>query len=180
MAFYEKTLESQEIYNGKIIRVRRDKVELINGDTSTREVVEHQGGVGILAIDSDGFGYMVRQYRYPIESELLEIPAGKLESGEDPLECAVRELSEETGLSAGQMIPLGSFLPSPGYCRETLYVYLALDLQSGERHLDKDEFLSVERIPFDKLVDMVMSGEITDGKTAIGILKAARYLKKAE
>ena len=178
MSFFEKTLESQEIYKGKIIRVRRDKVELINGGTSMREVVEHSGGVGILALDKEGNGVMVRQYRYPIESELLEVPAGKLEPGEDPLECAIRELSEETGYQAEQMIPLGSFLPSPGYCKETLYVYLALGLKQGEMHLDKDEFLSVEKIPFSRLIDMTMSGEITDGKTVIAILKAARYLRQ--
>ena len=180
MAFYEKTLESQEIYNGKIIRVRKDKVELVNGGTSIREVVEHTGGVGILALDSQGRGVMVRQYRYPIESELLEVPAGKLEPGEDPLQCAIRELSEETGCSAQQMISLGSFLPSPGYCKETLYVYLALGLTEGDSHLDKDEFLAVERIPFEELLDMALSGQITDAKTVIAILKASHYLAEGK
>ena len=176
MGFYEKTLESEEIFKGKIIGVYRDTVELQNGRTSTREVVEHSGGVGILPIDADGSAILVRQFRYPIGMELLEVPAGKLEPGEDHFECAVRELSEETGYTAGQMIYLGSFLPSPGYCRETLHVYLALDLTPGGAHLDPDEFLSVERIPFDKLHKMVMDGEITDGKTVIGVLKAERYL----
>ncbi|MGM9520850.1 MAG: NUDIX domain-containing protein [Oscillospiraceae bacterium] len=177
MAFFEKTLKSDEIYKGKIITVYRDTVELENGRTSLREVVSHAGGVGIVALDDDGCAVMVRQYRYPIGRELLEVPAGKLEPGEDPLECAVRELSEETGYSAGQMVSLGSILPSPGYCQETLYVYLALDLKPGAIHLDPDEFLSVEHIPMTKLHDMVMSGELTDAKTVIGILKAEQYLK---
>jgi ADP-ribose pyrophosphatase len=140
-------------------------------------VVEHCGGVGILALDENGNAVMVRQYRYPIGRELLEVPAGKLEENEDPLECAVRELSEETGYTAGQMISLGSILPSPGYCKETLYAYLALDLKPGDMHLDPDEFLDVEHIPFRKLHEMVMSGEVTDAKTVVAVLKAKNWLE---
>lgn len=176
MAFFEKTLSSEELYCGRIITVRRDKVELTNGHTSTREVVEHPGGVGIVAIDKDKNVLMVRQFRYPLSSEILEVPAGKLEKGEDPLECAVRELSEETGYSAGKMISLGSMYPSPGYCQEILYAYLALDLEAGASHPDEDEFLSVERIPFDKAVNMALSGEIKDAKTVIALLRAKWHL----
>ena len=180
MAFYEKTLSSEEIYNGRIIRVRRDTVEVQSGNTALREVVEHTGGVGILALDEEGCAFLVRQYRYPFERELLEVPAGKLEPGEAPLTCATRELGEETGFTAGQMIPLGELLPSPGYCKETLYVYLALDLTPGASHLDPDEFLSVERIPLPELHRMVMSGEIADAKTVIAVLKAENYLREAK
>ncbi len=177
MAFYEKTLKSEEIYRGSIIRVLRDEVEVQSGHRALREVVEHHGGVGVLALDSQGRVPMVRQYRYPIKQEVMEIPAGKLELGEDPLECAVRELSEETGLSAERFISLGSILPSPGYCAEVLYVYLALDLVPGKAHLDEDEFLDVEYIPLEELHGMVMRGELTDAKTVIAVLKAREYLK---
>ncbi len=178
MAFYEKTLSSEEIYNGAIITVHRDEVELINGKTSTREVVEHNGGVGVIAVDTDDYVPMIRQYRYPFGAEVLEIPAGKLERGEEPFACAVRELSEETGLEAGEFMPLGKILPSPGYCHEVLHIYLARDLRHGTAHLDADEFLSVERYPLTTLYDMVMSGEIEDAKSVIAILKAAHFLKR--
>ena len=176
MAFYEKTVKSDVIYEGRIMRVRNDTVELQNGNTAYREVVDHTGGVGIIALTPEGTVPMVRQFRYPFMAETLEIPAGKLEAGEDPLECAVRELSEETGYSAGRMIPLGSLLPSPGYCAETLYIYLALDLTPGKAHLDEDEFLNVEYYPLKALHDMTMSGELLDAKTVLAVLKAEIYL----
>ena len=176
MAFYEKTVKSDVIYEGRIMRVRNDTVELQNGKTAYREVVDHTGGVGIIALTPEGTVPMVRQFRYPFMAETLEIPAGKLEAGEDPLECAVRELSEETGYSAGRMIPLGSLLPSPGYCAETLYIYLALDLTPGKAHLDEDEFLNVEYYPLKALHDMTMSGELLDAKTVLAVLKAEIYL----
>ncbi len=176
MAFYEKTVKSDVIYEGRIMRVRNDMVELQNGKTAYREVVDHTGGVGIIALTPKGTVPMVRQFRYPFMAETLEIPAGKLEAGEDPLECAVRELSEETGYSAGRMIPLGSLLPSPGYCAETLYIYLALDLTPGKAHLDEDEFLNVEYYPLKALHDMTVSGELLDAKTVLAVLKAEIYL----
>ena len=176
MAFYEKTLKSDVIYEGLIMRVRDDTVELQNGKTAHREVVDHTGGVGIIALTDEGTVPMVRQFRYPFMAETLEIPAGTLEPGEDPLECAVRELSEETGYSAGKLIPLGSLLPSPGYCAETLYIYLALNLTPGRAHLDENEFLNVEYYPLEKLHDMTMSGELLDAKTVLAILKAEIYL----
>ena len=177
MGFYEKTISSEVKYTGSILRVRRDTVELQNGDTAFREVVDHTGGVGILALTPEGTVPMVRQFRYPFMGETLEIPAGKLEAGEDPLECAVRELSEETGYTAGRFVSLGSLLPSPGYCAETLYIYLALDLKPGRAHLDEDEFLNVEHYTLPKLHEMCMSGELTDAKTVLAILKAEFYLQ---
>ncbi len=180
MAFYEKTLKSETVFEGRIMRVRRDTVELQNGDTAFREVVDHTGGVGILAITPEGTVPMVRQFRYPFMAETLEVPAGKLEAGEDPLECAARELSEETGYSAGRFISLGSLLPSPGYCAETLYIYLALDLEPGRAHLDHDEFLNVEHYTLPKLHEMAMSGALTDAKTVLAVLKAENYLREVK
>ncbi len=180
MGFYEKTLKSDIIYEGRIMRVRNDTVELQNGQTAYREVVDHTGGVGVIAVRDDGTVPMVRQFRYPFMAETLEIPAGKLERGEDPLECAVRELSEETGCSAVRFISLGTLLPSPGYCAETLYIYLALDIKPGKAHLDEDEFLDVEYYPLQRLHDMTMSGELTDAKTALAVLKAEIYLKESK
>lgn len=174
MAFYERTLSREDIFAGRVITVHRDKVELADGRTSFREVVDHHGGVGILALLPDGTVPMVRQFRYPFGREVLEIPAGKLEAGEDPADCARRELSEETGFIAEELIPLGKLLATPGYCSEQLYIFLAVNPKPGKAHLDPGEFLNVERIPFEKLLEMVDSGELEDGKTVTAILKASR------
>ena len=177
MVFFEKQVETKTVYRGKIVDVRRDVAELQNGNRAEREVVVHPGGVGIVAVTSDNKLLMVRQYRYPMEEEVLEIPAGKLDGGEDPFICAVRELSEETGFTAGRYVDLGAIYPSPGFCRETLYLYLALDLTPGEMHLDENELLSVEQVDIDELVDRVMANELKDAKTVVGIMKAKRYLE---
>ena len=177
MVYFEKQVETKTVYRGKIVDVRRDVAELQNGNKAEREVVVHPGGVGIVAVTNDKKVLMVRQYRYPMEEELLEIPAGKLDGGEDPFECAVRELSEETGFTAGRYVDLGAIYPSPGFCRETLYIYLALDLTPGEMHLDENELLSVEQVDIDELIDRVMANELKDAKTVVGIMKAKRYLE---
>ena len=177
MDFYEKQVESRTLFEGLIVNVRRDVAELPNGVRVAREVVEHPGGVGIVPVTRDNKVLMVRQYRYPMEEELLEIPAGKLDEGEDPYECAVRELSEETGCTAGRIIDLGATYPSPGFCRETLYVYLALDLEYGEMHLDENELLSVEAVGIEELIDKIMANELPDAKSIIGIMKAKKYLE---
>lgn len=178
MAFFEKQILMNTMYKGRIVTVRDDVVELQNGQHARREVVEHPGGVAIVPVNEDGDILMVRQYRYPMEEELLEIPAGKLDYNENHFDCAVRELSEETGCTAGKMVFLGPIYPSPGFSKEVLYIYLATELESGDMHLDENEFLSVETIPMDTLVDKVMSGEIKDGKTIIGILKAKKHLEQ--
>jgi len=177
MDFYEKQIESRTLYEGLIVNVRRDVVELHNGARVPREVVEHPGGVGIVPVTPDNKVLMVRQYRYPMGESLIEIPAGKLETGEDPFICAVRELSEETGCTAGRIINLGTVYPSPGFCKESLYIYLALDLQQGEAHLDDNEFLNVEPYGFDELTSMIMRNELPDAKSIIGVLKAKYYLE---
>ena len=159
------------------MNVRLDRAELVNGDVVRREVVEHPGGVTVIPVEEDGTVWCVRQFRYPFQREMLEVPAGKLEIGEKPLPAAVRELSEETGLEAGRMIYLGACCTSPGFSTEVLHIYLALELKHGDAHPDEDEFLNVEKHSLETLTEMVMSGEIDDAKTIIAVLKARRFLE---
>ena len=175
MELIEKTLERQPIFDGRIIKVHVDKVELPNGSTSTREIVNHPGGVGILALDKENNVLIVTQYRYAYQQTLPEIPAGKLERGEDPYHAALRELKEETGASAEKLTSLGNVYPSPGFSDEIIRLYLARNLTWGEMQPD-DEFLEVQRIPFHILVDRILTGEITDAKTCIAVLKAKLLL----
>jgi len=176
--YTEKKLKQLMRYEGIIVNVRLDKVCLTDGKETLREVVEHPGGVTVIPVDEEGNVWCVRQFRYPMGEHLVETPAGKLEIGEDPLECAVRELSEETGFAAGRMISLGKVYPSPGFSRETLYIYLALDLTYHGAHLDEGEFLDVQKIPLSELYRRVMDGEICDGKTIVAVLKAQRWLEE--
>ena len=172
----EKKVRRINRYEGIIVKVSVDKALRPDGRDCLREVVEHPGGVCILPVDGNNVAYCVRQFRYPIGEHLLEAPAGKLEAGEDPLKCAVRELSEETGFTAGRIVPLGYYYTSPGFSTECLHLYLALDLQRGEAHPDDGEFLELETYPLEELTAMVERGEICDGKTAIAVLRAARLL----
>ncbi len=180
MDLCEKTIHEETIFEGKIITLRKDRVLLPNGEEADREIVEHPGGVAIVALDEDENVYMVRQYRHPFKTILLEIPAGKLNYGEDPFTCGVRELEEETGLVAGQYDYLGSFMVSPGFCGEKIHIYLARELSKGTMHLDPDEFLEVEKRPLKELLDMIMNNEMEDAKTVLGILKANEWIKKEQ
>ncbi len=176
MDLMEKTLSSEKIFDGRIIHVRRDTIRLPDGGEATREVVDHPGGVCVLALDDENRALLVSQFRYPYGKVLREVPAGKLEYGEDPTEAAIRELKEETGAVAGDFRSLGELYPSPGYCGEIIRMYLARELTFGETHLDEDEFLDLERVPFDQLVEQVLSGEIRDAKTIAAVLKGKLLL----
>ena len=177
MDMTEKTLASREVYRGRIIRVREDTVLLPNGKEGRREVVEHPGGVGILALDGDDV-LLVRQYRYAFSRVLTEIPAGKREPGEEPSVTARRELKEEIGAEAEKWTELGALIASPGCYGETLYLYLAQELTFGATHPDEDEFLDVLRMSFDQAVEQCMRGELTDAKTVAALLKAKILLKR--
>jgi len=158
MPHTETMLESKEIFKGRVIRVTLDTVRLENGNTSTREVVHHHGGACILPVDGDGNVYMVRQFRYAMGEEIWELPAGKLEAGEDPFEAAKRELGEECGLTADHFTDLGVVYATVGYDSEKIYVWAATGLHPVAQHLDPDEFLDVVKMPFDKALGMVLDG----------------------
>lgn len=174
---FEKELSREYPFKGKIFDVAVCKAELPDGTQVRRDVVCHSGGVCVLPIDDDGMVTMVRQYRYGVGCVTLEIPAGKLEAGEDPLEAIIRELSEETGYTADEIIPLHVDYSSPAILSEVIYIYLARGLHGGKQHLDEGEYLEIEKYHLSELVDMVMAGEITDGKTQIAVLKAARMIE---
>ena len=168
---------SEEIFDGVILHVFKDTVQLPNGHPATREVIRHVGAVGVIPVTEDGKVIIERQFRYPLNSVITEIPAGKLDSfTEDRLSAAKRELEEETGYTAEEWIPMGDYYPTPAYCDERITLYLAKGLRLGQRHLDEDEFLNFEAVPLATLVEDVMSGRITDGKTQVAVLKAARML----
>ena len=172
MDIREKTIETNVLYEGRIINLHVDTVLCPNGNTASREFIRHPGGVGVVPVDEQGYVYMVRQYRIPYDEILLEIPAGKLDKGEDTAIAAQRELREETGLRAEKIEFIGNFYPTVGVCDEDLRMYLATGLTQGEDAPDEDEFINVEKIHIDKLVDMIMNNEIKDGKTIAAILKA--------
>ena len=177
MDLTERTIESKTMFQGRIITVLLDTAGLPDGGTAQREVVLHPGGVAILALDEADNVALVRQYRYPLHGLLLELPAGKLDPGEDHRPAALRELSEETGLEAEELIYLGCLLASPGFCNERLHLYLARGLSRADSHPDDDEFLNVVTMPFDRLLEQVMDGTIEDAKTVAGVLKTKVLLK---
>lgn len=178
MAHTEKQLDSREIFNGRVIRVTLDTVELENGRTSKREIVHHHGGACVLAHTDDDCVYLVRQYRYALGEEIWELPAGKLEAGEDPFEAARRELEEECGVTADEYIDLGVLYPTVGYDSEKIYIWAARGLHEVPQHLDEGEFLDVVKMPFAEVLGMVMDGTIRDSKTVAGVLKYDKLRKR--
>ena len=178
MDLTEKTRKQTDIYNGRIIHVRVDDVELPDGRPAKREVVDHPGGVCIAALTDKQELLFVEQFRYPYKEVVLELPAGKLEYGEDPLEAGKRELREETGAAASEYRSLGELYPSPGYCGEIIHLYLATGLAFSAQDPDDDEFFELRRIPLTEAYGMVMRNEIADAKTQVGILKTYHILEE--
>ncbi|HBB71751.1 MAG TPA: ADP-ribose pyrophosphatase [Ruminococcus sp.] len=176
MHLEEKQLSSELIYEGPIFTITHDTVELENGKTAIRDVLHHNGGVCVIPVTENNEIFLVKQLRYPFRLVTVEVPAGKLEKGEDHAECGRRELLEETGCTCSEYVYLGKMLPTPAYNTEITYMYLARGLSFSKQSLDADEFLDVERVPLSEAVKQVMDGTITDGKTQIAILKAARII----
>lgn len=172
----ERKLSSEMKFDGKLIKVTYDIAE-VNGKEAWREVVHHPGASAIVAIDEDNRIIMEKQFRYALNDYLLEIPAGKLDAGEDPLVCAKRELEEETGIIASEWISLGTIATSPGFCNEVIHLYVAKGLSKGEIHWDEDEYVEVERYTFDELLQRIKEETIKDSKTLSALLLAMPYLK---
>lgn len=175
-----KIVESKTIFEGKILTLKIDQVKMPHGPIRERETIFHKGAVGIVPLTKDNEVYLVKQYRHPIREFLLEIPAGKLDRKEDPQECALRELEEETGCRCQSLIKQAEFFTSPGYSNEYFYLYLATGLTRQEPKPEADEELDLKvlRMPLEKAMEMIISGEIKDGKTIIGLCLAERYAKK--
>lgn len=171
MVFEEKTVSSDVVFEGKVIRVRVDKIKLPDEKLAEREIVEHPGGVGIVAITDNNEIILVKQFRKPIEKAIYEIPAGKLDSGEAHRLCGIRELKEETGMTAEKFEYLGYMYPSPGFINEVTHIYFAEGLSQGDTDPDEDEFLDIVRVPLDEAYEMALNGELHDAKTVFGILK---------
>ena len=173
---FEKDVERKTVFKGAVFDIDSATVELPNGTIGRRDVMCHPGGVGVLPVDDQLNVYMVRQFRYGASDVLFEMPAGKLNYGEDPVMCGKREIAEETGLVCEELISLGELYPSPAISAEKIYIYLARSFDLCERHLDDDEFLNVEKIQFMDLYNMVLNNEIADAKTQIAVLKAYHLL----
>ncbi|PRO66761.1 NUDIX hydrolase [Alkalicoccus urumqiensis] len=166
----EKTIQSTPIFNGSVIRVHEDEVTLPNGKTSRRELVKHPGAVAVICVTEEGKLVLVKQYRKALEKAIAEIPAGKLEAGEEPAVCAARELEEETGIRASKMRPLGSFYTSPGFADELVYLFLAEGLSQGTVEADEDEFVERMDVTPGEAAEMVLRQEIHDAKTMYALL----------
>ena len=176
MIVKEKTISSDRIYTGKVISLKVDTVEIDNKGYKKREIVEHPGAVAIVAITEDNKVVLVKQFRKPIEQVIWELPAGKLEIGESPKECAIRELKEETGYSAKNLKLLHKFFTSAGFSNQKIYIFLATGLTKGEPDFDDDEFIEKYEIDINEAQNMVIKNEIEDAKTSIGILLAKELI----
>ena len=178
LGYFEQTEEVTGIYSGRIIDVHNDRITLVDGDEAYREVVEHPGGVAIVGLTEDNEILLVRQFRYPYKETIYEIPAGKLEKGEDIKAAGIREFSEECGATAEIFEPFGEVYPSPGYCGEIIRLFYAKNITFGQQHLDEDEFLDVIKMPIKEVVSKIMSGEIKDAKTIVAAMKLKELRSK--
>jgi ADP-ribose pyrophosphatase len=174
----EKTLTSKEVFNGKLLHVFYDEVRLPDGSTSTREWIKHPGACAVVPVFDNGDLMMIRQFRYPMKQVFWEVPAGKIDAGEQQDTTALRELKEEAGVSANDFACIGHFYPGIGYSDEVIHIYVAWNLESVPQAVDEDEFVTRERLPFQKAVEMVHTGEINDGKTVICLLRAWEWWEK--
>jgi len=175
---FEKKISSKEIFKGEIIKLYLDKVKLPNEKIATREKVSHPGAVGIVPVNKENKIFLVRQFRYPVSEILMEIPAGKIDKNEKPLECARRELKEEIGAVGGKLIHLITFYSSPGFCDEIMHLYLAVGFVKEKNNLEDDEFLQVVELRMEDAFSFIKSGKIKDAKTIIGILFAQYYFSE--
>ena len=174
---YEEKVSSKEIFKGKILKLYFDQVRLPNNKITTREKVEHPGAVAVVPINKENEVILVKQYRYPVDIVLIEIPAGKLDGREPPIECAKRELKEEVGCRGGNFIHLAQVFTSPGFSNEKMDIYLVQDFEEKENNLDDDEFLHIIKIKLEDCLKMIKNGEINDAKSIIGIMMARDYLE---
>lgn len=173
----EKKIDSEKVFSGTLLHVYKDRVVLPNGKTSVREWVDHPGASAVLPVFESGEIQLIKQFRYPLRENFLEVPAGKIDSGEDPLVAAKRELVEESGVEGRHWTLLGDFHPSIGYTNEVIYLYVTWGLERYENSVDDDEFVTPVKMQFQEAIDAVFSGSITDGKTIANILKAAKWWK---
>jgi ADP-ribose pyrophosphatase len=174
----ESILSTEPVFEGRLLKIYINTVELPDGRTAIREVIRHQGAVAVVPFDAEGNVLLVRQYRAGIDRDIIEIPAGLLEAGEDPAACAERELREETGYRPGILESLGGYNVAPGYTNEYIHLYLARDLEPAPLAQDSEEFLELIRLPFDEALAMVERGEISDSKTIIALYKVARQIAR--
>jgi ADP-ribose pyrophosphatase len=175
---YEEKISSKRIFKGKVLNLFFDKVKLPNNKIATREKVTHPGAVAVVPVNNKNEVLLVKQYRYPVERVLIEIPAGKLDSDEPPIECAKRELHEEVGVIDGQIIHLSTIYTSPGFSDEKMEIYIALDFKETENNPDHDEFLHLFKLNLDDCINMIEDGTIDDAKSIIGIILAKNYIEK--
>jgi ADP-ribose pyrophosphatase len=171
-AMEESIISRKTVYTGSFIRLEKTTIGFSDGTTASRDILRHPGASAVVALDAEGNITLVSQRRTPLEKDMVEIPAGKLDKGEDPMDCARRELEEETGCRAGDLLLLTSFHPSPAICDECIHIYLARNPMEGIPRPDEGENITVLRVPLEKAMEMVSAGDITDGKTIIGILLA--------
>lgn len=177
----ETTVEQQAVFDGVLLHVKKDTVKLPNGDMATREWIKHPGAASVIPLTDDGKVIMVRQYRYPVQQVTIEVPAGKLDvEGEDHMECAVRELSEETGYTAKEYKFLAKVATTVGFSNEYIYLYAAKGLVAGKQHTDEDEFINLQVIPLEEAVEMVRNGKIIDAKSMVSILMLKDLVEKGE